>query len=172
MTTIDQLEARLRLHDDERAIVRLLSRYAHAMYDGHVEDFVACWAEDAVFEHVRHGQVYVGHERLREFFHGVSHAPAAFHKHVVIEPIIEIEGDEARCVSEFLFVQDRGGPYISHFGRYLDRFARGDDGSWRFTSRRVFTEAAATGPGVSASAHAPDVPAGVTPHTVHPGRDD
>jgi len=173
--SLAELQARVQLHDDERSIVRVLYRYAHALYAGERTDFLACWTEDAEFEHVRHGQRYVGQDQLGEFFDGVSHAPDAFHKHVVIEPMIEVSGDEARCVSDFLFVQDlpsRGGPYISHFGRYIDRLVRGDDGRWRLARRRVFTEGAAAGPGVSATTHTPDDPEGSAPRIAHPGPDD
>ena len=97
--SLAELQARVQLHDDERSIVRVLYRYAHALYAGERTDFLACWTEDAEFEHVRHGQRYVGQDQLGEFFDGVSHAPDAFHKHVVIEPMIEVSGDEAYVYS-------------------------------------------------------------------------
>ena len=68
-------------------------------------------------------------------------APPDYKQHVVVQPLIEIDGDTATVSSDFLYVQDRDGPLISHFGHYADVLARGADGVWRFRRRAIQTEA-------------------------------
>ena len=132
---------RLRLPEDERSITRTLHRYAHAMYNGDRSLFLDCFSEDAVIERSRHGMEVVGHEAISEFFDAITHAPADYHKHVIVEPVIEIDGNAASVSSDFLYVQDRDGPLISHFGHYADELVRGADGAWRFLRRVIQTEA-------------------------------
>jgi uncharacterized protein (TIGR02246 family) len=140
-TTVDELLARLRVLEDEREITRTLHHYAHAQYNGDRAQFLDCFTADAVIVRTRHGREVVGSEAIAAFFDAITHVPEAYHKHVVIEPLIEIDGDEAVVSSDFLYVQDRDGPMISHFGHYADVLVRGDDGRWRFRRRELQTEA-------------------------------
>ena len=137
----DDIQARLSLLEDEREITRTLYRYAHAQYNGDRAMFLDCFTPDAVIVRTRHGREVVGADAIAEFFDAITHLPEACHKHVVIEPLIEIEGDEAVVSSDFLYVQDRDGPMISHFGHYADVLVRGRDGRWRFRRRELQTEA-------------------------------
>jgi uncharacterized protein (TIGR02246 family) len=138
---LTEIVDRLRLLEDERLITQTLYRYAHAHYNGDRSMFLDCFTEDAVIERSRHGMEMVGHDAIADFFDAISHAPTDYHKHVVVEPLIEIDGDTATVSSDFLYVQDREGPLISHFGHYADVFARGADGVWRFRRRAIQTEA-------------------------------
>ena len=142
-----EILTRLRLLEDERAITRTLYHYAHAQYSGDKRQFLNCFTDDAIIERSRHGKIIVGHDEIAEYFDAISHAPVDYHKHVVIEPIIEIDGDAAIVSSDFLYVQRNSeGPFISHFGHYADEMVRDRDGNWRFTRRQLLTEAAAPGP--------------------------
>jgi uncharacterized protein (TIGR02246 family) len=138
---VEALMARLRLLEDEREITRTLYRYAHAQYNGDRAQFLDCFTEDAVVVRSRHGREVVGADAIGAFFDAITHAPEAYHKHVVFEPVIEIDGDEAVVSSDFLYVQDRDGPMISHFGHYADELTRCPDGRWRFRRRALQTEA-------------------------------
>ena len=138
-------DERLRRLEDERAIERTLYRYAHAQYDGDRDKFLDCFTDDAVIERTRHERVVVGRDAIAAFFDANTHKPVAYHKHAVIEPLIEIDGDTATVSSDFLYVQNRyGGPMISHFGHYADELVRCPDGAWRFRRRAVQTEATST----------------------------
>jgi ketosteroid isomerase-like protein len=132
---------RLRLLEDEQAITRTLYRYAHAMYNGDRELFIDCFTDDAVIERTRHGRLVAGRPEIAAFFDAITHVPTACHKHVVIEPLIDVDGDVATVSSDFLYVQDRDGPMISHFGHYADELIRCPDGAWRFRRRALGTEA-------------------------------
>ena len=64
--------------------------------------------------------------------------PADFgYQHVVIEPLIDIDGDTARCVSFYvaLIENDASAPVVRAFGRYEDEIVRDTDGQWRFRTR-------------------------------------
>jgi ketosteroid isomerase-like protein len=133
------------LLEDERAITRTMYRYAHAQYNGRRDDFLDCFTHDAVIVRSRHGRSVTGHEEIGKYFDAITHAPEAYHKHVMVEPIIEVSGDRASVASDFLYVQDRDGPMISHFGHYADEFVRCTDGHWRMSRRELQTEAVGRG---------------------------
>jgi hypothetical protein len=136
------IEQRLRLLEDERAILATLYRYGHALDYGAEADWLDCFTADAGYElHYRgaggHPTHYQGRAELAAFVHGHSRAPERFHKHLLVEPIVEVTGGEAAATSYFLRVDDRDGErHIYAFGRYLDRLVRGPDRRWRF-SRRI-----------------------------------
>lgn len=144
---LNEIVTRLRVLEDEREITRTMYRYAHAQYNGNKAVFLDCFAEDAVIVRSRHGREVVGKAEIDAYFDTITHAPEAYHKHVLVEPLVEVDGDTATASSDFLYVQDgKAGPLISHFGHYADKLARGADGSWRFTRRELQTEAVNPGP--------------------------
>ena len=143
--SLEEVIERLRALEDEQQITRTLYRYAHAQYNGDRSMFLDCFTDDATIVRTRHGREVVGHDEISAFFDAITHAPEAFHKHVVIEPVIDVDGDTAEVSSDFLYVQDRGGPMISHFGHYRDVLVRCGDGAWRFSRRELQTEAVGRG---------------------------
>lgn len=143
---LSEVIVRLERLEDERAIVRTMYRYAHAQYNGDREMFLDCFTEDAEVERTRHGRVVRGRAGIGAWFDMISHAPEEYHKHVLVEPVIDIDGDRAVVSSDFLFVQDCDtGPFISHFGHYTDELERCADGEWRLRRRALKTEATAPG---------------------------
>ena len=69
-------------------------------------------------------------------FRGHTHAPAIFHKHFVLDPLIAIDGDRASVESYFVRIdKDDDGPYLRVYGRYLDAFVRCADCKWRIQKR-------------------------------------
>jgi uncharacterized protein (TIGR02246 family) len=146
MTTgMDEIMRRLQALEDEQQITRTLYRYAHAQYNGDRAMFLDCFTEDATIVRTRHGREVSGREAISAFFDAITHAPEALHKHVVVEPVIDIHGDTAEVSSDFLYVQDRNGPMISHFGHYRDVLVRCVDGAWRLARKELQTEAVAPG---------------------------
>jgi 3-phenylpropionate/cinnamic acid dioxygenase small subunit len=141
------IERRLALLEDERAVLASLYRYAHAIDYGDEATWVDCFTEDGAFDmrnrpdFERPGRRHEGRAALAAFIKTHTRAPAAYHKHVVVEPQITVDGDVAR-VRSYLFRLDEsnGAPYLLVFGRYLDTMVRCDDGWWRFKERIVEIE--------------------------------
>ena len=130
--------------EDKQSILETLYRYAHAHYAGPIEKYLDCFTEDAVINHSRRGDIAVGHAGLAALWRSIPSAPEAFHKNVVVEPIIEIDGDTATVAADYVYIQldAAGRPYISNFGHYDDVLVRSADGRWRFTGRRFTSEVA------------------------------
>lgn len=141
MGELDDLRARLRLLEEEREIVRTLHRYAQSIDYGDEEGWVDCFTEDGVFDvRSRHAhqlkRLIEGRENLRRFIARHTRAPELWHKHMLVEPLIEVDGDTATC-SSYLFVlmEHEERPVVRVFGRYIDRLEKGADGRWRFAHR-------------------------------------
>jgi ketosteroid isomerase-like protein len=135
------LEERLIRLEDERAILRTLYSYGHGIDYDLEDEFLDCWTQDAVL-HWPDRTPIAGHQALAEAFRAHTHAPRAFHKHVIVEPRIEIDGDRATVDCYFARLDDYAdGPAIRSFGRYRDVLVRCTDGRWRFTERHTEREA-------------------------------
>ena len=138
---VEQLRSRLRLLEDERAILGALRAYGHAIDYGDEERYRDLWTDDAAFD--ARGRVpgdvtrvVRGREALADFAAHFSRPPEGWHKHLVIEPLIEVEGDVASATSYFAVLRDEGSqPILWVFGRYRDTLVRCADGRWRFSLR-------------------------------------
>lgn len=140
---------------DERAILRTLYTYGHAIDYGFEDEFVDCWVPDGVLYWPDPHPPYVGHDALREVFRRHTHAPEVFHKHMIVEPRIDVDGDSATVDTMFARLDHYPeGPEVSSYGRYRDRLVRCDDGRWRFVERR--TERESTRPNRIPSGSLPD----------------
>ena len=146
-----EVERRLRALEDEREILRTLYRYGHSLDYGAEAEWVDCFTQNGVYE-LRYRDAdtggrptrYEGHAELEKFARGHSRAPDRYHKHLVVEPVIEVVGDEAAVTSYFLRVDAEGGERrIYAFGRYIDHLVREADGCWRFTCRLAEIESRA-----------------------------
>jgi len=147
-TTVDELRDRVARFEDERAIAATLYRYGDALDYGDRDEFLDCFTPDAHYEvdmrlDPSSKFAFDGHAELTGYFDGHSHAPGAYHKHITTNPLITLEGDTADAQSYFIRVDssDAQGPgVVLGAGRYIDRFARGDDGKWRIRTRRCEVE--------------------------------
>lgn len=133
----------------EAGIVRTLHRYGHAIDAGDEATWVDLFTEDGEFQ-VRGpgngGYTIRGRAELQAFASRHSRRPEAFHQHVVTQPVIDVEGAAATCISRFfVIVMDGARPVVRTFGTYHDELRRGDDGQWRFKVRRPEIDAAAPG---------------------------
>jgi ketosteroid isomerase-like protein len=139
---IRELEARLGRLEDERAILQTLYAYGHSIDYGDEALFADCWTEDAVLDWPFH-DLYEGREAILGAFRRHTHAPDVYHKHFMVEPLIDLRGDEAaaRCLYSRLDRDADGEPYVRSFGRYVDRLVRCPDGRWRLAHRRAENEA-------------------------------
>ena len=135
------LEQRLRLLEDEREILRTLHSYGHSIDYGYEDEFVDNWVADGVLVWPGTGPIR-GAAELRTVFRAHTHAPAAWHKHVMVEPRIMITGETATADCMFARLDPyEEGPAIRSFGRYRDRLTRCPDGRWRFIERIAEVEA-------------------------------
>lgn len=148
---VEALERRVRELEDLNAITRVLFVLGHTVDYGEHDRWVDCFAEDCVFEMVEVSEstrvVKVRHEgrqALAAFIPGHTYAPAYFHKHLVADPVIDLDGDRATCESYMTRV-DKGesGPFLWSIGRYRDEFRRSADGRWRVSARTIEVESRA-----------------------------
>jgi ketosteroid isomerase-like protein len=153
--SVDPLEARVARLEAERGVIRTLHSYGHAIDYGDEEGWVDCFTEDGVFDvrgRLGEKQLYrvAGRDALRAFVAEHTRAPELWHKHVVVNEVIDVEGDTATCASYFAVpVAQDGAPPLNYVGRYLDRLVREPDGRWRFAERVVHLELRGSGPQLS-----------------------
>ncbi len=121
--------------DDERAIQRLMARYFHTVDDGAFDELAELWAEDA--ELALRGETATGPAAIVAVISGLQ-TPERRGLHAGVNAIIDVEGDTARAVSDFVFMRREGGPdpMVKFIGRYVDRFVRTSKG-WRFGRREI-----------------------------------
>lgn len=119
---------------DEEAIRRTLVRYCHLCDDGRFDEFAGLFTEDATFTVM--GTTHRGRDEIRGFMQAAQ-APERRGKHLISEPLIEVDGDEARCGTDYAFVSRQGDALVVlSTGRYVDRLVREGDG-WSFASREI-----------------------------------
>jgi hypothetical protein len=147
ITAATSVEARLRALEDEGGVLATMYQYGHALDYGLRDEFLDCFTRSGVWDSRRcdSGTTpvghYAGHAQLAGFFDRHTHAPSVYHKHLLVEPRITIDGDLATAASYFVRVDEHGGEvYMPGFGRYQDRLVRSADGRWRFEERRVELE--------------------------------
>src|SRR5450759_4439178 len=149
MSSDRSLETRLARLEEEHEILRTMYQYGHSHDYGPLDEFLDCFIDDAVLERRRRdvpGQarpprVNVGRDGLVHYFGTHKRAPDLYYKHLVVEPWITVDGDEARVISYFVKIDEHpDGPYIYAVVRYRDHLVRCPDGRWRFGHRVVETE--------------------------------
>lgn len=157
-----ELRARVEHLEAERAIQRTLYRYGHAIDYGDEPTWVGLFLPDATYE-LRYRldggenggegarvRLFQGHDEIAGFVAGHTRAPSFFHKHVLVEPMITVDGDRATAVSYFERLDEIDGDRrIKAFGRYLDDLERCPDGRWRFRRRLAEIESYDPRPRVS-----------------------
>lgn len=142
MTTdrLAALEARLQELEDRNAILDTLRQYGHALDYGDFDRLVDCFTSDAVRETRRlDGSVnrWEGEAGTIDFATRHSHAPELYHKHLVLNSMIDLQGDTADVVS-YMFrfdPRDDEPSFVWGMGRYLDTMRRDPDGRWRILRR-------------------------------------
>jgi SnoaL-like protein len=146
-----QKERALRQLTDERDICATLYRYAHSLDFGLEADWVDCFTDDAVW-HSRRSPIAArgtpdrsggaravrGRDELAQFAAHHTRPPEAWHKHLLCESRVDLDGDHARADSYFARIDvDPTGSFIRAFGRYRDDLVRCPDGRWRIQERLV-----------------------------------
>jgi hypothetical protein len=133
---------------DEREVVRTMHRYCRALDSGSEAEWLDVFTEDATYDTVLPDGSVFAHLTTRDefvaFLYAYPRHPVTAPKHVIVDPIIELDGDSAIGESTFLFLNQAPGapPRVMAWGRYVDRFRR-DGGAWRIAARLCETEAVA-----------------------------
>jgi len=137
----DEIQVRIAALEDEQAIIRLMHRYCHTADQG--GDFGAIFTDDGVFDVTmadgRKIRRYEGLPAIREYWRTRETPPGRFDKHLVLSPVVTVDGDRARAVSDFVVLQDTADRVLVTYGRYHDTLVR-QDGAWRLCERRSTVE--------------------------------
>lgn len=121
------------MSNDIEGVRRTIAQYCHLVDDALWDDWAQLFTADATFSVM--GKTMKGHDELKAFL-SASLSPGAG-KHVTINSVIDVDGDEARSVSDFVYVAPEGeGFKIMTAGRYTDRFVREGE-RWLFASREI-----------------------------------
>jgi ketosteroid isomerase-like protein len=126
------------------AIQKTLYQYAHGIDYGPEEAFVDVFAEDGKWIRVE-GRLperrFEGRSAFVKMYQHHTHFPETIHKHAVLNPYIEVDGDSATARSYLILVwEDPETPYVRAFSRCFDRLVRCADGKWRILERRAELE--------------------------------
>lgn len=119
---------------DERAIERLIARYADAVNRRDGEEWAALWTEDGVWKAFGHS--FEGRDRVFATWSGAMQG-FRFVFHVIHSGVIDVRGDVAHgrwTVSEQL--QSANGEPSLLLALYHDDYRREKDG-WRFARREL-----------------------------------
>jgi hypothetical protein len=149
--------------EDERDIGDTIDRYAHAIDYGEDGEWVDCFTTDGTIEvraaasralGDRHGTSspgrmgrHAGRQALQAFIAAQSRPPERWHKHVVSQTRVVLEGDAATAVSYLIRIDESGDVLrLYSMGRYRDRLIRSTDGRWRIAERIVEMESVSPTP--------------------------
>ena len=134
---MEEIERRLLALEAVEDIKRLKARYCAYCDDDYDADGIAnLFAEDAIWEGGTFGR-YNGRDEIRQFF---VNAPAMlpFTVHMVMNPIIEVNGDTATGIW-YLFQActfAEGERAVWGSARYDEEYAR-VDGTWKFKNLKL-----------------------------------
>ena len=126
---------------DKLAITELLYRYAELIdagdFDG-VGELLARSRFGGPTSGSVEGRNMIANTFARTTRRFPDHGNTPRTRHLVLNPIVELEGDTARARSTFCVVQQTDTVLLQPIvvGRYADTFAR-DDAGWYFTERVV-----------------------------------
>lgn len=135
---VEALAERVRRLEDEREILRSLFQYGHALDSGDESQFLDCFTPTGAWIIPTAHRQFRGTNGLRQFFANHTHAPDYQHKHLILTPLVAINGDAATVRSVWVRLDEHpDGPYVRSFGRYTDRLMRCSDGRWRIEERVV-----------------------------------
>ncbi len=135
--------------EDERAILDTLHRYGQAADAGDTGAWTELFTEDGEFKALdRAGRVLLhemGRPALAAWLRKFRAGETRLSKHVVIAPVISLDGARAVVKSYLTRLIENVDPHMSPvvllMGRYHDEMVRGSDARWRFERRTAHTEA-------------------------------
>lgn len=120
---------------DDETIRNTFARYCQAIDDRSADDLAELFSEDGIW--ITPGATHQGRDEIRGRVLSLD-APLAHRqvKHITVNSVIEVAGDRASAVSDFIVVQQRSaGGVVLRVGRYHDRLVR-TSGRWLVAERR------------------------------------
>jgi len=134
---LEDLERRLRVLEDIEAIKKLKARYcAYCDNNYDADGIAALFTEEAVWDGGKFGR-YEGREAIRTFFRGAPRIfPFAIHQ--VMNPIIEVEGEQAKG-QWYLFqpaTLAEGNQAVWLAARYEEEYVKVES-EWKFKRLKV-----------------------------------
>jgi hypothetical protein len=123
--------------EDKDAIRELLARYCFLLDGYKLSEFAALFTADG--EWISRNGTAKGPVAIEQLLRGMvpEPAPGRRRKHFTANIIVDLTGDSATVISNFLVVRDsEAGPAIAVAGTYDDIVVRTSDG-WKFKSRRL-----------------------------------
>jgi hypothetical protein len=114
--------------EDLREILGVLAEYGQSLDEQRWPDLREVWTEDA--ELAVFGRAHCGRDAIEAFMRGAVQG-----KHVTGVPRVEIDGDRARSIADFVFFR---APDLAPFtaGVYRDEWLR-RDGRWWLVRREI-----------------------------------
>jgi ketosteroid isomerase-like protein len=120
--------------DDELTILRTLASYCQRCDDGDFPALVDLFAPDGTFTYRGHSPS--GRAALERWF-AEHYPPNRRGKHLTMDSVIDITGDRATAVSDFMLLGVTDGAIsVEAAGRYRDAFVRSGD-RWLIERRDV-----------------------------------
>ena len=121
--------------DDYEGIRRALGRYCQLNDDGQFDRWGELFTEDATFRYGDQVEVH-GRDEIKAFV-SAAQPPEARGRHVIMNEIIDVDGDTAEVRADFIFFSPSDGPVLAiAANRYHDRLQRSGDG-WQFTEVNI-----------------------------------
>lgn len=110
---------------------RVLAEYCQTLDDGRFDEWIDVFTEDIVF--IVMGNRLEGRAQVRAFIEPTQQADARG-RHMLSEPLIDLDGGEARVTTDYAYV----GPdnRVASAGRYHDVLRRDPD-RWRIARREI-----------------------------------
>ena len=132
-----ELEKRLTRIEDLEAIKQLKARYCDICDDDHNPDKITTiFAEDGIWEGAGFGKAQ-GHEAIRALFQSFQQL-ISFSQHMVVNPIIEIDGNSAKgtwyFLGPFTFRKNNEAKWVAV--RYVDDYVK-VNGEWKYKHLRA-----------------------------------
>ena len=113
---------------DLEEIRQLYARYCHTGDSGDCDTFAQCFTEDAVVD--SNGSLSKGRDAIRTTCESYLHVNAATPmRHVTVNILVSVNGDEAQASSYFLLLATGAEPGVVRTGTYNDRLRRAE-GRW------------------------------------------
>ncbi|MGE0826428.1 MAG: nuclear transport factor 2 family protein [Candidatus Binatia bacterium] len=132
-----EMEKRLTRIEDLEAIKQLKARYCEICDDDHNPDLITTiFAQDGIWEGGGFGKAE-GHAAIRKLFESFQRL-ISFSQHMVMNPIIEIDGTTAKArwyfLGPFTFRQNNEAKWVAV--QYLDDYVK-INGEWKYKHLRA-----------------------------------
>jgi ketosteroid isomerase-like protein len=134
---IQNLEQRITRVEDLEAVKQLKARYCEICDDDHdPKRITTLFTEDAIWEGPAIGRAQ-GHAEIRALFEGFQQQ-IRFSQHMVMNPVIEIDGDRARgrwyFLGMFTFYEGNQAKWLT--ARYHEDYVK-SSGEWKISRLQV-----------------------------------